>query len=423
MKEKLKGLKKMTEKTIQDYFKEYIEDFRVHNIPERYNQIRLLDELANPEIDHYISISNRTDGKSFNYIHALLNIAIDYDIGLFFLTRNMMLRFSYQTLIEEISEVSNLLEKGEFTFIRQQYWITVKYKGKDIAVISDLNNATELKMFSNYLKKFPILIYDEFIALEDDYLSDEWARLKTIYESVDRKDEIPLIVKPKLFYFGNAINFNSPVLHSLQLFNILETHPINTARIYKYTFNIMLEMNRNDNANQKRNTRAFDSDDDAMTTGEFETNNFNIATENDRQEVMKNPRTVYVKLKDDYLKIWFNRDTLKIILSIENQIESDYSYNLQLKDNQSQSTFLNERYFDENQIRKIDKGFYLFENNYSKNTITSDFYELNQLKINKIIREVLKDETDQTELESKENQFESNYMEQTKRNIFKKLWG
>lgn len=413
----------MTEKTIQTYFKEYLNDFRKNYVPERYNQIKLLDELANPEIDHYLSISNRTDGKSFNYIHALLNIAIDYDIGLFFLTRNMMLRVSYQKLIEEICEVSTLLEVKNFTFIRQQYWITVKYNGKDIGVISDLNNATELKNFSNYLKAFPILIYDEFIALEDDYLYDEWQRLKTIYESVDRKDEIPLIVKPKLFYFGNAINFNSPIIHSLKLFNILETHTINTAKIYKYQFNIMLEMNRNDHANEKRNTRAFASDDDAMTTGEFEKNDFNIATKNDVYEVKKNPRFFYVKLKDDFLKVWFNADTYKIILSIESTIEDDYLFNMLLKDNRSHSTFLNDRYFDDAHIKKIDKGFYLFENTFSKNTITSDFYDLNRLKINKMIREFMKNETATTERTFKEKQFQDNYLQETKRNIYKKFFG
>src|SRR5699024_6674248 len=130
-------------------------------------------------------------------------------------------------------------------------------KDKTIALISDLNNATELKYFSNYLKKFPIMVYDEFLALETDYLHDEWDRLKTIYQSIDRMESYQLIHKPKIFYFGNAINFESPILHGLKIFNILENHKINTAKIYHYDFNIMLEINRNDNANEQRNVRAF----------------------------------------------------------------------------------------------------------------------------------------------------------------------
>ncbi len=142
----------------------------------------MLDELNNPEIDHYISISNRTDGKSFNYIHALLNIAIEYNIGISFYSRNMMLRISYQTLLDEIIEQSPIFERKDFTFIRTQYYIEVLYHQQSIAVISSLNDATELKYSSNFLKKYPIMVYDEFLALQSDYLPDEWERLKTIYE-------------------------------------------------------------------------------------------------------------------------------------------------------------------------------------------------------------------------------------------------
>src|SRR5699024_7781700 len=140
------------------------------------------------------------------------------------------------------------------------------YQQQSIAVISSLNDATELKYSSNFLKKYPIMVYDEFLALQSDYLPDEWERLKTIYESIDRNQEIPLIKKPKIIYLGNAVNFDSPVLHGLKIFNILENHPINTAKIYKYEFNVMLEINRNDNANKQRNTRAFGSRSEEHTS-------------------------------------------------------------------------------------------------------------------------------------------------------------
>lgn len=420
MKEKIQEIFNPTE---QQRYQKFIKDFRRKHVPERYNQILLMDELTNPDIDHYISISNRTDGKSFNYIHALLTIAIEYDLGLSFFSRNMMLRLSYQTLLEEIIDMSPLYNRKDFTFIRQQYYVTLNYNGKTVALISDLNNATELKYFSNFIKKFPIMIYDEFLALETDYLSDEWERLKTIYESIDRVDNYPLIGKPKIFYFGNAVNFESPILHGLKIFNILERHPINTARVYHYDFNVMLEVNRNDNANEQRNTRAFGSDDDAMTTARFDTNDYNVATENDRDHIKQNPRTFYIKLKSDYLKVWFNADSFMIILSIQSRITEDYSYNLLLKDNKETSTYLSEKYFDDNHIRKIDKGYYLFDNTYSKNTITSDFNDLNRLKINKLIREHLIAETKKDIQEAKEKQFQDNYLEQTKKGLMKKLWG
>lgn len=421
MKEKIQEL---INPTPEQKYQKYLTQFRKRFIPKRYNQVKLLDELNNPDIDHFISLSNRTDGKSFNYIHALLNIAIDYDIGLSFFSRNMMLRVSYQQLITEIiDDESTDFDRKDFNFIRQQYYVTLNYKDRTIALISDLNNATELKYFSNYLKKFPILIYDEFIALEDDYLSDEWNRLKTIYQSIDRLDSYPLIHKPKIFYFGNTENFESPILHGLKIFNILEKHEINTAKVYHYEFNVMLEMNRNDNANEQRNTRAFGLNDDPMTTAQFETNDHRIATDNDRYGIKRNPRTIYIKLKKDYLKIWFNKDTLDIILSIESRISESYQYNLELKDNRPNSIYLNQTYFDDSHIKKIDKGVYLFDNNFSKNYITSDFYDLNRLKINKLIREFLRNDNEEKEIEFKEKQFEENYMEQTKKNLMLKFWG
>jgi len=420
MKDKLKEFFNPTDDQI---FKKYLQEFRKNHIPDKYNQVKLLDELNNPEIDHFISISNRTDGKSINYVHALLKIAIDYDLGLSFFSRNMMLRASYQELINDIIEISTIFDRRDFNFIRSQYYVSLNYKDRTIAIISDLNNASELKYFSNYLKKFPILVYDEFLTLQTDYLADEWQRLKTIYESIDRIEEYPLIKKPKIFYFGNALNFESPILHGLKIFNILEKHPINQAKIYKYDFNIMLEINRNENANERRNTRAFGSDNDSMTTAQFETNDYNIATEDDRNHIKVNPRFIYIKLKDDYLKVWFNKDSLNIILSIQSSITEPYLYNMQLKDNKEHSTYLNESYFDDDHIKKIDKGAYKFENNFSKNYITTDFLDLNRLKINKIIREFLRNDNEHLEIESKEKQFKENYIEQTKRGLMKKLWG
>src|SRR5699024_7487250 len=159
----------------------------------------------------------------------------------------------------------------------------------------------------------------------------------------------------------------------------------NEAKIYyRETMPLMLEIHRNENQNKIRNTRAFGDDkNDPMTTAQFETNNYNIATDNYRNLIKRNPRFIYIKLKNDYLKIWFNRDTLDVILSIESFITDPYLYNMQLKDNKEHSTSLTQSYFDDDHIKRIDRGAYKFENNYSKNYITTDFNDLNRLKINK----------------------------------------
>lgn len=51
-------------------FQNFVTKFR-KSIPEQYNQIELVDHLMNTELDFYISISNRSDGKTFNYIAFL----------------------------------------------------------------------------------------------------------------------------------------------------------------------------------------------------------------------------------------------------------------------------------------------------------------------------------------------------------------
>src|SRR5690625_2826391 len=92
----------------ENVYKKFLDDFRKTQVPEQYNQLKLLYELNNPDIDHFMSVSSRTDGKSINYVHALLKIAIDYNLGLTFLSRNMMLRTSYQELINDIIEISTI---------------------------------------------------------------------------------------------------------------------------------------------------------------------------------------------------------------------------------------------------------------------------------------------------------------------------
>lgn len=415
-----------TLEVVQKIYDGFITRFVRDHVPKRFNQLKLLKELANPDIDHFMSISNRTDGKSTNYLHALLKIAIDYDLGISMLSRNMMLRVSYQELIEEIIEISDIFERKDFNFIRSQYYVILTYKGKKIGIIGALNDASELKNFSALLKHFPIIFYDEFLALESDYLSDEWERLEIIYKSIDRKEEYPLITKPKIFYMGNAVNFESPILFGLDIFNILEKHPMDTAKIYLYKFNIMLEIHRNEQANEQMNTRAFGGDEnDSMVTARFKTNSHNVADNDDRYEITKNPRYIFVKLKEEYLKIAFNRDTFKIILSVVRNLpkDYDYAYNLKLKDNKPNSVYLTEKYFNERHIKKIDRGAYLFDNTYSKNYITNDFHDLNQLKIDKLMREILQQEKPEDELENKEKQFRQNYIEQTKRRLMDDLWG
>lgn len=390
------------------------------SIPNRYNQIQLLDHILDTDLDHYISISNRADGKSFNYIHALIELSDKYGFKFILIARHYTVRFAYQEFLIKLLDKSHLYNSKDFGFLRNDFYITMYYKDKEICLITDLNQATDLKYHSNYLEDFPIMVYDEFLALEGDYLPDEWDRLKTIYASVNRKDpeDMPLLKLPKLIYLGNAVNFSSPVLAALDLFNILEKHPMNTMRKYE---NIILEMNKNENANEQRNLRAFKEENDELTNAEFKTNYFNVATEKQRMTIKQNARFIIVKLRDNYLKITFNENAELVLLSILNYSKK-YDFNMQLKDNTKESIYLDETYYSEKHSERYNKDYYLFENTFTKDFITHGFTHLDTLKITKIIGKYLTLHQNETNFEIKEKQYKDNYIEQTKKNLLKNFF-
>lgn len=398
-------------------FQKYVKDYREKNIPIRYNQIKLMEYLTDKELDHYISISNRADGKSFNYMGFLLKFAIDYEIGFTFLVRHYTVRKSGQQLIQKIIDSNDHFNPMDFMFMSTDFYTVLLYKDRHLGIITDMNQATDLKYLSNYLQDFPIIIYDEFLALEGDYLIDEWDRLKTIYSSINRKETIPVIHHPKILYLGNAVNFSSPVLANLDLFNILEKHPMNEVKKYD---NLLLEFNRNDNANEQRNLRAFKEKDDAMTQAEFEINRHNIATEKDRQRINTNPRYVYIKLRNSFLKITYNADTFESILSIM-AFNPYYDFNLLLKDNTEKSIYMNEHYYDEEHMKKYDKNIFLFDNMYSKEQILDGFNDIKNLKINKIIKHHISN-NEKDNFEIREEIYKENYIENTKKSLFSKFF-
>lgn len=398
-------------------FQKYVKDYRENNIPIRYNQIKLMNHLTSPDLDHYVSISNRADGKSFNYLGFLLKFAVDYEVGFTFLVRHYTVRRAGEQLIQKIIDTNEHFNPRDFIFMSTDFYTVLLYQDRHLAIVTDMNQATDLKYQSNYLQEFPIIIYDEFLALEGDYLNDEWDRLKTIYSSINRKETIPVIHHPKILYLGNAVNFSSPVLSNLNLFNILEKHPMNEVKEYD---NIILEFNRNDNANEQRNLRAFKEDEDDMTNAEFTINRHNIATEEDRKRINRNPNYLYVKLRQGYLKVTYNQDDFESILSIVSH-NKDYHFNTLLKDNTEESLYLNETYYDEGYSRKYDRDVYLFDNMYSKDNILDGFNEIKELKISKLIKHHYS-YNNMDNFEKREQVYRENYLENTKKNLFKKFF-
>lgn len=405
-------------KTEQEKFLDYVKKYREENIPPYLNQIKLCDELLNPEIDHYISISNRSDGKTYNYIAFFINFALKYGYKFILICRNFYTRGSYIDTLDNISDIFSFLEGSEFTFVSKQYYTRVYYKAQDLCLITDLNNATNLKYSSALLSKYPIIIYDEFLALEGDYLPDEWKRLKTIYSSINRNYDLGILQIPKIFYLGNAVNFSSPVLSNLNLFRILERHPMNTMQQYN---NILLELHRNDAINEKRNLRAFREDHDALAMAEFEVNSFRVASPDERMQCARDNEPIYIKFEKGYLRIDYTNDYKIIILSILENIEQDYSYNTDLKDNTATSIFLSDGYFSETEPKKHDKGLYLYDSTYSKESFFSSF-SLPRLKIMKIIGEQKIGTSVGEKSYTKQEDAERAYLTKTKESLLRKWW-
>lgn len=387
-------------------------------IPDEYNQIELCNELMNKDLDFYISISNRSDGKSFNYVGFFIKMAIEKGIGFMLVSRHFTLRYAYQELVDEIVDNMKGLNFNHIFYEKNDDYIKIGYKEDYIGIITDLNNATDLKYHSATLKYFPIIIYDEFLALEGDYLSDEWEKLKTIYQSVDRnKDEIPFITHPKVFLLGNAVNFSSPILANLDIFNYLQNHKINTVRQYD---NILIELRKNDNVNNKKNLRAFDSQNDAMTTAQFDFNDYQLTNSNDMQYIQKNSDFFYIKTDLGYLKIIFNVNDLRTDIKFVPYVEN-YQFCTEIDDVKSDVIFLDERYYDYDNHHKqyYKKGsFITFDNAYSKQFVL-DNPDLIALRIKKVIKRYFK--TRQTTEPNIEKIYEDNYIQRTKRAILNKL--
>lgn len=393
------------------------------NIPDHYNQIELVDDLFNNDIDFLISISNRSDGKTFNYISYFMRLSIDFDIKFMLVARHYTLRKAYSELIEKIGMDHNAFQSDEFSLRRTDDYLEIYYAGKSLCLITDLNNATDLKYHSNFIKEYPIIVYDEFLALESDYLIDEWDKLKTIYESIDRNHgNIPYLEIPKIVLLGNAVNFSSPLLANLNIYEKLQHHSkfaMNSKRQYS---NVMLEMRRNDFSNEKRNTRAFNTENDAMTTGEFDFNTFNLADDSLRNHISKNGDFFYIKTPTNYIKVSYNVSDYQANLKVVPYTES-YQFCTDVHDVERDALFLKDTFYKEQHSKRYYNPSNLhFDNAYSKTFILNEGNYID-ININKLIRHHLRDERrkNKSDFTRHEKIFEDNYIEQSKKHLVEKF--
>ena len=118
--------------------------------------------------------------------------------------------------------------------------------------------------------------------------------------------------------------------------------------------------------------------------------------------------------------IHFNLDENIIVLSLNGNSDY-YDYNTELADNLESSTYLTDNYFRDTYFKKHDRGAFLYDNQYTKENITSDMQLVN-LNIMKLISETYftKIKT-HSQREISEKQLERNYIEDSKRALFKKF--
>lgn len=349
-------------------YKYYLEEYKKNYLPVEYNQLELLDQLCNDELDHYVSITTRGDGKSFNYIGCLLYLSYKLDLGLTLIVRHWTLQDKMRELVEQILQTIEFEDYNEsYNFRVTSDYITIELNGKDVALICDLNNASDLKQSSAILKNFPVLLYDEFLTLTDDYEKNEFDKLRTIYKSIDRVKDRKYIKTPKCIFLGNPVNFDSPILPALNIYNAMQTQEINTMQQYR---NVLLELRRNDARNEGKNTRAFPDEYDADVTGEFEFSNFQLLSEKQYISFCDKAEQVKIKLPEKMMLVVTKKDS-KIALAVERSDNTE-TYCTELFKESETCEYLKENYYNDNFAKKYTKGLFKYKDSFSKSYINRE---------------------------------------------------
>lgn len=344
------------------------------NIPEQYNHVKLLDELCNDKVDLMFSITTRTDGKTFNYLYALAKLSEAFDFTTIIIVRHMELRGAMMSQITDVYETMDDLNEGDlYPNINVEY-IQMMYKDKTPFIIVDLNNANDLKNYSSILKKANIILYDEFLAVGGQYADHEFVKFKTIFETMDR-GTLPSMQytndKRKAIFLGNPVDFGSEFLSYWKLYQYLEHQPMNSIKVYK---NIAIERRKNKVAQTNKNNRLFNEDDNESITGTFNINTWAIKEPKDLDH------KIVIKTDDRYIVIHLEKTS---VLEVT-QIEKDYKYNTDLKDNNDNSIYLKRTYYNDKFLKKYNNKLFNFANQYSKDYILQNYPAL---KITKIINE------------------------------------
>lgn len=343
------------------------------NIPEKYNQVELLNELYNNKVDLMFSITTRTDGKTFNYLYALAKLSDKFDFTTIIIVRHMELRGAMIAQIRDVYETMSDLNEGDLYPVINSEYVEIAYQERTPFIILDLNNANDLKNYSSVLRKANIILYDEFLAVAGQYTDHEFLKFKTIFETMDRGYNPNMDYtngRRKAIFLGNPVDFGSEFLAYWKLYEYLESQPMNSIKVYN---NIAIERRRNKVAQVNKNNRIFNSDNESVT-GDFKINNWAI------KSPKSNDKKIAIKTIDKYIVIHLE----KIPILEVTQVEDNYIYNTDLVNNREGSTYLKSTYYNDNFVKKYNRGLFRFANQFSKDYILNNYPTL---KITKIINE------------------------------------
>ncbi|AAP42305.1 neck appendage [Streptococcus phage C1] len=381
MARKVKKTIKTIFKNEEEEFKTLLNDYRKKYLPSKYNQLELLDWLCSDEILHYMSITSRGDGKSFNYIGALAWLSYHLNFGTMLLVRHWSLMDKMAEMVFEIIRTVGMFDIENVGIQAKADYLTITIEGREVFIITNLNNASDLKQSSAVLRNYPVVLYDEFLTLGEDYVTNELAKLQTIIKSIDRMGKRPYIKRPKIIYLGNPVNFDSPILPALNIFYALQNQEINTIQQHGKT---ILELRRNDEVNEEKTTGYFEDSVDSDITGEFNFSNYRLADQQTYNKALTNGTLYKIRLEDKLSYVILESDN-EYILSIE-ESKLDENYCIHLKDETATCEYLKPSFYKDSFIKRFQKGHFNFKDSFSRTFIegNEDLQRLNFFKLNAV---------------------------------------
>lgn len=367
----------MTEKERQKQeLLDFIEDYRNNNIDEGYNPIHGLDQLTNDDVDYILSISNRGDGKTYGYLGCLCAIAYHFDLPLLLLQRHWTLREgAVDELVTVIEERNALPDFSNYYAIdKQREFTCIYYKEKLIGIVAEIDNSSDLKKKSFFLKKARIIVYDEFITLACDYVPMEATQFVRIYRSVHRgfvSGELPYIGDIKVICLGNPENLTSPILHMLDVTRHVQQQEMNTEKIFK---NVYVEKFENEVVQSKVNMRAIPDTDDTLG-GEFNFNLHNVPDDETIDLLMKHLHdSLWIKLETGYLEVQYDLKTQSEILLRYVNYNKTYDFCTSLYDIDETVKYIdsNQGFYSDDFYRMHLNNLFYYNDEYTRQLVLKD---------------------------------------------------